>query len=69
MVEQADVIQITCFAGNHVEKFVGNSLKIILIFNGPLGYTHEIATLEGVAAAIADFNNRFGLDLAHLRKW
>lgn len=36
--------------------------KIIIVFNGPLGYTRELASREQILAAIAEFSNRFGLN-------
>ena len=38
-----------------------NPDKIIIVFDGPLGYTRTIARREDVAAAIIEFTNRFGL--------
>ncbi len=35
--------------------------EVIIVFNGPLGYTRDIARREDVAAAVAEFANRFGL--------
>jgi hypothetical protein len=37
------------------------SEEIIIIFNGPLGYTREVAKREDVVAAVTEFADRFGL--------
>jgi len=38
-----------------------NPDKVIIVFNGPLGYMRTDARREDVAAAITEFTNRFGL--------
>ena len=42
-------------------RLKSNPDKIIIVFDGPLGYTRTIARREDVAAAITEFTNRFGL--------
>jgi hypothetical protein len=38
-----------------------NPDEIIIVFNGPLGYTRDTARREDVAAAIDKFTNRYGI--------
>ena len=38
-----------------------SSAKVTIVVNGPQGYTREVAKREDVEAAVANFDNRFGL--------
>ena len=42
-------------------RLKSNPDEIIIVFNGPLGYTRTTAKHEDVVAAITEFTNRFGL--------
>lgn len=37
-----------------------NSDKVVIVFDGPLGYTHAVAQRRDVVAALAKFADRFG---------
>jgi hypothetical protein len=54
-------IQVGDLSWKTVARLKSNQDKVVIVFNGPQGYTRTDARRENVVAAVTEFTNRFGL--------
>lgn len=61
--ELQDVIQVKVGALSWTTdaRVKSNPNKLVIVFDGPLGYTRDIAKRDDVTTALTEFTNRFGL--------